>query len=156
MRRFNNHRSLPMRIRIRIEINVTREGRTSVVCKHNDGGVRHWHSGRCHVSAYHEMPSSETCWSIKQLEDCFLIWIFGYQMGSGGWVVTSPRENGSEIWPRENPRRLTNVSKLNYKGTKDLVMRRKARITPNLALLGLLSVPGGGFIAKRVHRYHEE
>jgi hypothetical protein len=36
------------------------------------------------------------------------------------------------------------MSKLNYKGTKDLVTRRKARITPNLALLGLLSVSGGG------------
>ena len=41
------------------------------------------------------------------------------------------------------------MSKLNYKGTKDLVMRRKAPITPNPALLGLLSVSGGGFFLKK-------
>jgi hypothetical protein len=40
------------------------------------------------------------------------------------------------------------MSKLSYKGTKDLVMRWKARITPNLASLGLLSVSGGGFKPK--------
>jgi hypothetical protein len=37
-----------------------------------------------------------------------------------------------------------NMSKLNYKGTKSLVMRWLARSAPTLARLGLLSGSGGG------------
>ena len=109
-----------------IEISVTRKGRASV------DGQPQWR--RSQTLILREVPRFGLSWNAKlqdllkhrtvKKKNCSLIWMIGYQMSSGGWLVTSPWENGSDIWPRENPRRLINMSKINYKGTKSLFRRR--------------------------------